>query len=533
MSLSVTEQGPLAQAEACRQGGDLGQGLAAAEQAMAEATDPRDRARAAWLSAFFQLRLGDYSGLLAQAQARGPLIRSCGGRDRFDYVRSIALAGCELGRFDVAMAHATELGALAHADGAPTLQAYALMALASCFERMGDPWQAERLMVEALALMRAHGGQRDRFVTLNNLSATLIGAYYLLRGDTAGADADADAQAALARALPLAREMLAMHELLREPYLRVVATGNLGEILLHLGQADEARRLLEIALADAQTHDLRPQAQRVRCSGAEWALQHGLAGQALDIATRLLAEHALTPLMPLTALRAHHAAYQAARQLGNTALALAHLEQRTELERQRAVRQLRAQSEQFITRVEAEQSRREAERQRAHARAMEADARQDPLTGLGNRRDVARRLPVLLADAERAGHPLAVVMLDLDHFKTVNDRFGHPVGDEVLMAVAQMLRDQLRANDLIARTGGEEFLAVLPDAPPGRVRTAIERIRSQIAGHDWTALAPGLTLTISAGIATAPPYDETALTARADAALYRAKLAGRNRIETG
>jgi diguanylate cyclase (GGDEF)-like protein len=531
MSVSVTEQDPLARAEACCQGGDLGQGLAAAEQALAEAVEPRDRARAAWLSAYFQLRLGDYTRLLAQADARGPLIRSCGGRDRFDYVRSVALAGCELGRFDVAMAHATELGALAHADGAPTLQAYALMALASCFERMGDPWQAERLMHEALALMRAHGGPRDRFVTLNNLSATLIGAYYLLRGDAA--ETDDAAVGALTRALPLAREMQAMHDLLHDPYLRVVANGNLGEILLHLGQVDEARQLLQAALIDAQTHDLRTQAQRVRCSLAEWALQHGQTDQALDIATQLLAEHALMPLMPLTELRAHHAAYKAARQRGDTARALTHLERRTELERVRAVRQFRAQSEQFITRVEAEQARREAERQRAHARAMEADARQDPLTGLGNRRDIARRLPALLADAERAGHPLAVVMLDLDHFKSVNDRFGHPVGDEALVAVAQMLRDQLRANDLIARTGGEEFLAVLPDAPPGRVHTAIERIRSQIAGHDWTALAPGLSLTISAGIAAAPPYDETKLIARADAALYRAKLGGRNRIETG
>jgi len=533
MSVSVAEPGPLAQAQACRQRGDMADGLAAAEQALAQAEQPRDRARAAWLSAFFQLRLGDYSSLLAQAETRGPLIRSLGGRDRFDYVRAVALAGCELGRFDVAMAHATELGALAQADGAPTLQAYALMALASCFERMGDPWQAERLMHEALALMRVHGGPRDRFVTLNNLSATLIGAYYLLRGDAEGADADADAQAALGRALPLAREMQDMHALLCEPYLRVVATGNLGEVLLHLGQTAEARQLLDAALADARAHDLHTQAQRVRCSLAEWALQQGQPEQALEVAAGLLTEHTLTPLMPLTALRAHHAVYQAARQLGNTALALAHLEQRTELDRQRAVRQLRAQSSQFITRVEAEQSRREAERQRAHARAMEADARQDPLTGLGNRRDVARRLPALLADAEQAGHPLAVVMLDLDHFKAVNDRFGHPVGDLVLVAVAQMLRAPLRATDLIARTGGEEFLAVLPDAPPGRVRMAIERIRGQIAANDWSALAPGLTLTISAGIAAAPPYDGAALTARADAALYRAKIAGRNRVETG
>jgi diguanylate cyclase (GGDEF)-like protein len=144
---------------------------------------------------------------------------------------------------------------------------------------------------------------------------------------------------------------------------------------------------------------------------------------------------------------------------------------------------------------------------------------------------VAERLPRLLAEAEAARSPLALAMLDLDHFKQINDRFGHLVGDQVLVTVAQMLRERLRGTDLLARTGGEEFLAVLPDATPARAREVCERIRAHMEAHDWSGIAPGLKVTVSIGLASSPPCEEAVLMARADAALYRAKAGGRNRIE--
>jgi diguanylate cyclase (GGDEF)-like protein len=107
------------------------------------------------------------------------------------------------------------------------------------------------------------------------------------------------------------------------------------------------------------------------------------------------------------------------------------------------------------------------------------------------------------------------------------------VGDRVLVAMAQLLRECVRNADLVARIGGEEFLAVLPDADETRAREICERIRQRIASHDWAAVAPGLTVTLSAGLASAPPYDEAALATRADQALYRAKALGRNRVEAG
>lgn len=516
----------LALARTCRASGDYPAGLQAAEAAWAAAADDGQRALAAVERVFFTFRLGLLAALLQQAPAWMPLVRGHGGDQAFETLRILALAACELGQIDQALPYAMEAHTLAEADGRPAPRAQSLMALGACFERMGDPWQAERLMREALVLSPADGPARDRFVALNNLSAALIGAYYLLRGSGTQAEADA----ALARALPLLREMQGLLPQLTEPYLHVHAHGNLGEVLLHLGQADDALRLLTQARATAEQVPLHAHVQRVRCSMAEWALQHGQPAQARDDMLALLREEVL---MPLTRLRAHHAVYEAARQLGDAALALHHLERRTELDRQRAVQQLRTQSEQFITRVEAEQARRDADRERRRAQEMAQHALRDPLTGLGNRRELSQQLPPLLAEAARTQRPLALVMLDLDHFKRVNDQHGHLVGDAVLVAVAQLLRQQLRATDLLARTGGEEFLAVLPGTPPVRALEVCERIRAQVQAHDWAGLSPGLQVTLSAGLASSPPSDEPVLMARADAALYRAKAAGRNRVELG
>jgi diguanylate cyclase (GGDEF)-like protein len=191
---------------------------------------------------------------------------------------------------------------------------------------------------------------------------------------------------------------------------------------------------------------------------------------------------------------------------------------------------LQAQSDLFITRMEAEQVRQEAQRHRARASALEADVRRDQLTGLGNRREMEVRWPELIRDARASGQALSVAMLDLDLFKQVNDSHGHAVGDQVLVALAGLLRAHTRGTDLVARMGGEEFLLVLPDTGAERAADVCERLRQRVASHDWAALAPGLQVTLSIGLTTSPPVDAQTLSLRADAALYRAKAAGRNRL---
>jgi len=514
----------LARAEACHVGGDVAGTVAAARLAWDTAADDHTRDRAGWLLASGLHRGSAYTAQLALFESLAPRLRRCRDPELLEYLRWVVLAGCELARFDIALPTAYEVMALADADGAPRLRAMATNTFAVCFERMGDPWQSERLMGEALALAREAGAPYELFVTLNNLCAVLIGSFYQLRG--VGADAAQDQAGPLAplrRSLPLAREAASLLDAVPLPQARLICLGNLGENLLHLGEQDEARALLAAALAEALRMGLHPQAQRVRCSQAELALREGRPAEA-----RALVEHVLADAVsvPQTALRAHHAGYLAARQLGDVAAALHHLEHHARIERQRSVNQLRAQSELLVTRVESE-------RLRERARLLEQVTRHDPLTGLGNRRELDARLPALLQATQAAGQPLAVAMLDIDNYKAINDRHGHQLGDQVLVAVAQLLRDSLGATDLVARLGGDEFMLVLPEASGPRALELCERIRTQVATHDWQAMAPGLVVTVSIGVAAAPPHEGAPLVTRADAALYRAKRGGRNRSESG
>lgn len=157
---------------------------------------------------------------------------------------------------------------------------------------------------------------------------------------------------------------------------------------------------------------------------------------------------------------------------------------------------------------------------------IEQLATRDPLTGLPNRRVLAGALERELARARRYGTPLGLVMLDLDHFKNVNDQHGHAVGDRVLREVSRGLLDAARGEDLVARYGGEEFVVLLPGVDTDTLGQAADRIR-ELAG----AASVTQPVTLSAGAACFPfdATDESALFEAADLALYRAKRAGRNR----
>ena len=173
-------------------------------------------------------------------------------------------------------------------------------------------------------------------------------------------------------------------------------------------------------------------------------------------------------------------------------------------------------------------------RQRDRMRAL---AERDPLTGLPNRRALAEVLPRRIDEARAQGRPLSVVFVDLDHFKAVNDRHGHAVGDEVLVEAARRLAGHLRGGDLAARHGGEEFVLLLPGADAGHAVAAAERIRHDLADRPFTTSVGPLAVTASFGIAGTDDADARRvsdardLLARADAAMYRAKKAGRNRVQ--
>ena len=155
-------------------------------------------------------------------------------------------------------------------------------------------------------------------------------------------------------------------------------------------------------------------------------------------------------------------------------------------------------------------------------RRLETMLHEDPLTGLFNRRYVLTRLQGLISGARRHGRPLSVAMIDVDHFKQINDRFGHDAGDAALVELTGALRDRLRAEDELGRLGGEEFLALLPDTPAEAAASVAEDLRAAVED---------LTATVSVGWATWDGHEDAdALIKRADVALYQAKDAGRNAV---
>ncbi len=173
--------------------------------------------------------------------------------------------------------------------------------------------------------------------------------------------------------------------------------------------------------------------------------------------------------------------------------------------------------------------RRSNELAAANARIEEL-AQLDELTGAYNRRYVMKSLGDEIAKVQ-SGARGSVALIDLDHFKHINDRFGHPAGDEVLRRFASAILANIRMADRLGRYGGEEFLLVLPDTTIDQAIQIVERLRGTIAGLDWSAISPSLTLTISAGLSEIASNDTPEdLLARADRALYRAKDAGRNRV---
>lgn len=167
-------------------------------------------------------------------------------------------------------------------------------------------------------------------------------------------------------------------------------------------------------------------------------------------------------------------------------------------------------------------------------RVLEEASTRDKLTGLFNRARFDSYVQEEFATAQRTGKPLSLIMTDVDHFKKVNDTYGHTVGDEVLISVAKALTGRLRPRDLIARYGGEEFVLVLPETDGPGAEVVAERIRQKIEQTSHSVgSGPGLVVTMSFGCATFHPdpfFNAEALLKAADQALYTAKRTGRNRV---
>jgi diguanylate cyclase len=478
-----------------------------------------------------------YDELLLQA---GPALSALAGppwlRERCELLRLMAIAACDIGDFAAALGAAIQLERL-HADHPEDsdIGLLAAFGMSVTQERMGDSWSAIRVLTEALAHAEQAGLSRSKLMAHSLLCAIYIGAYHRLKG----AMPDAEALQALEGAQRSGEQALALLSQVPDPVYRATILGNLGEVLVHSGQLQAADEMLAQARDLAEAHALSGHAWRIRASMGASLLAAGQAESALEAMRALQAE--MGPRAPQsTAMRMHQVAQQACAVLGWHAQAFEHLHTLERLERRRTISQLRAQSQLFVTRAEAENQRRqtllaqqEAQAQRQHVAELALSSEIDPLTGLGNRRHFERRCRDMLPAVAAQGLGLAVAMFDIDHFKHINDRYGHAAGDQALKCIGELLARHTRASDIVVRQGGDEFVLVLADVPPDFPAELCERLRRVVADHGWRDVFGGQGLdrvTLSMGLCVAPPYDLAPLMAAADAALYAAKAAGRNRL---
>lgn len=181
-----------------------------------------------------------------------------------------------------------------------------------------------------------------------------------------------------------------------------------------------------------------------------------------------------------------------------------------------------------------ERSQRQIESLKSNLAAAEAQGLSDPLTGLKNRRGFDLTLATEIAAARSGGKPMSLVMADIDHFKSINDRYGHPAGDDVLKWFSRILSSHMKGRDTVARYGGEEFAIILPQTPLDTAAMLAGQIKQQLEQQLWKKPgAPNTMLRVTASFGVAQLIDgegTSGLIQRADAKLYESKAGGRNRV---
>jgi diguanylate cyclase (GGDEF)-like protein len=465
-----------------------------AQPAQHDAADPIEQALAAH-------RAGRYEDALALLRAGLATARATPGAEGDGAVaralRGLGFVYDDLGDYPTALEYHLQALALDEARGDDAARAVTLRTIGIVYSKAGDPVQGLDFYRRSLDLAQRCGDDESSAKTLNNIG---INCKNLGRLDEARdaleralmlfeAAGHTQGQAGALANLGLVLEKLQLHAAAEHCQRRALELGrrtnyllaqinalrNLGRLLDEFGRSDEALACLNDSLALAEASSSAP--ERAECHRALSAL-HKRAGRAAD--------------------------------------ALAHFEAYHRFERE----------------VFNDASDRKLKQLQVRYRVAELErlSLEDALTGLYNRRYLDARLDEELARAHSLGRPLALALIDVDDFKLINDRWSHQAGDAVLKTLGRLLRAHARAADIVARYGGEEFAIVFPGTDVTTALAACERLRAEVAAHDWPALRSGLAVTLSIGLAGRDGNIAALLMAAADAALYRAKAGGKNRV---
>ncbi len=476
--------------------------------------------------------LAAYQEALAIAEARDD------GELRARVLRSIGSAFDELGDFPGALDHHLRALEIEDASGNTAGRAATLRTIGVVYSRSGDQETGLDYFRRSLVLCAEAGDDIGRAKTLSNIGVNL--------NETGRHE---ESLSVLNEALRLYRRSgltlqqsgtlvkvgLTLEKLGRpteaeasfqEALVLAEATGHmfgvvdallaLGRLASAQGRTADARGRLESALAGAERHGLKQPICEICAALATLHEQCGEFREALALHRRFHAlEREVLRQSSERQLRAVQTRYQ-----------LAAAQREAEIHRLRHVELADANAEL----EELNLSLRTADEQKSKLlQQLERQTYEDSLTGLGNRRLLDKRLADEFGRAIRHDRPLAVAIVDIDHFKRVNDRYSHAVGDAALKELAHLLVTTVRHTDLVARFGGEEFVLVLVETDAAAAQWACEKLRLVVATHDWKRVHSGLALTVSIGYCadtTVAGFER--MLAIADRNLYVAKAQGRN-----
>ncbi|CAM3290501.1 Diguanylate cyclase [Deinococcus saxicola] len=412
---------------------------------------------------------------------------------------NLSMAYNEMGRHHDALEAATACLKIQVEDSLPALEASALQNAGQAHFGLRQFPEAQAMYLKASELIEHSGDQSD------------LAGIDLFLGRVA------QQQGKLDEARHLFERGVTIYQKSGDDYGQVTVLLHLGELLGLTRQVEDALNALHRARSLAEAGQLRNELCKI------------------DLALSRLYRDSGRPQEALTHLEQH---LQLNSELFNAASdqRLQSLRVQFELEQAERERQAAQRQNAELTELNARLEATNRDLTVAQTRTaelmvrLEQHANEDALTGLPNRRVFDAALERVLPSQQ-----ISVVLCDIDHFKIVNDRFSHLVGDEVLRHVATLLRGQLHRSDLLARYGGEEFVLLLTGASEAATLELCEDLRRATENHDWSTVRPGLSLTISLGVAVAQLNPATLavrdVVQAADDALYAAKNAGRNRVE--
>jgi diguanylate cyclase (GGDEF)-like protein len=386
--------------------------------------------------------------------------------------------------------------------------------------QLGNFSAALELFDQALDLRREVGDNEGAGFDLNNAAFGRIQKALQLReaGDRESAQMEAEAALRLLdRALAIARQF-------GHKRLEAFALQTMGEAYQAMARPEVAFGMADQFLQLARdSQDRYIEAYGLACVG-EVHHQLGEEPRALELLSQALERFEAMGSRDQVA-RVLRILSQVHESLGQVGEALGLLRRAGALEQ--ALR-----SEEAESRARAIAARRRLDAARVETERYRRLAMEDALTGLANRRQLDERLAVLMREAARTGSVVTVALADVDHFKGINDRFSHAVGDEVLRCVGEILRNHCRLGDLAGRFGGEEFMLVFRGLEIRAASEICERVRRAVESWDWKSIHPQLRVTLSMGLAASTSFEEPqGVLDAADHWLYEAKHRGRNQVQ--